>query len=364
MSEHLTATAPLPLRPELIGKEPYGAPQLDVAVRLNTNENPHSPSAALADDIVAAVRDVVTDLNRYPDREATALRSSLADYLTATTGVAHTHADVWAANGSNEVLQQILHAFAGAGRTVLGFEPTYSMHHTIAESTGATYIAAPRDADYRIDAAAVVAAIERHRPDVTFVCTPNNPTGTSTPLETIEAIYDATEGIVVVDEAYIEFSTQPSAVHLLHGRRRLLVSRTMSKAFGFAGARVGYLAAAPEVVDALRLVRLPYHLSSLTQAIALAALRHRDELLATVDAVVGQRDRIARELSALGLTVAPTDANFVLFSAPDGDATGLWRRLVDAGVLIRDVGFADRLRVTAGTEAETTAFLAALRGLL
>lgn len=354
------ASGQLPVRPELIGKTPYGAPQLDVAVRLNTNENPHGPSAELVADILTAVRGVVGDLNRYPDREAAELRDRLADYLTATTGVPHTGAGVWAANGSNEVLQQTLSAFAGPGRKVLGFEPTYSMHRTISESTGAEYVSVPRHADYRIDTQAAVDAVNEHQPDAVFVCTPNNPTGTSTPLEAIERIYDATTGVVIVDEAYIEFSEQASAVHLLAGRPRLLVSRTLSKAFGFAGARVGYLSAAPEVVDVLRLVRLPYHLSMLTQAVAVAALAHRDELLATVSDVVRQRDRIARELTDLGISVTPTDSNFVLFAAP-GDATDLWDKLVADGVLIRDVSIEGQLRVTAGTEDETTAFLTALR---
>jgi histidinol-phosphate aminotransferase len=350
----------LPVRPELIGKTPYGAPQLDVAVRLNTNENPHGPSPSLIADMLAAARGVLAELNRYPDREAAVLREGLADYLHATTSVALGTENLWAANGSNEALQQVLQAFAGPGRSVLGFEPTYSMHRTIAESTGATYRAIERGPDFGIDTTRAVAAIEHHQPDVTFVCTPNNPTGTYTATETIEAIYDATAGIVIVDEAYIEFSTQPSATRLLTGRPRLLISRTLSKAFGFAGARVGYLAAAPEVIDALRLVRLPYHLSSLTQAVTVAALGHRDELLSTVAQVTAQRDRIVGELETLGLRVCPSDANFVLFTTP-GDASQLWRRLVERGVLIRDVGIPQHLRVTAGTERETTAFLDALR---
>jgi histidinol-phosphate aminotransferase len=205
------------------------------------------------------------------------------------------------------------------------------------------------------------------RPDVVFVTSPNNPTGTAVALETIEAIYDATSygqgraGVVVVDEAYAEFSRAgtPSALTLLPGRPRLIVSRTMSKAFGMAGLRLGYLAAAPAVVDALQLVRLPYHLSSLTQAAARTALAHTDALLATVDEVKAQRDRIVAALPGMGLTSVPSDANFVLFGH-FADAPGVWRALLDRDVLVRDVGLPGWLRVTAGTKEETDAFLTAL----
>jgi histidinol-phosphate aminotransferase len=273
---------------------------------------------------------------------------------------------VWAANGSNEVLQQLLQAFGGSGRTALGFTPSYSMHPIIAAGTGTGWVDGHRREDFTIDPGAAVAQLREVRPDVVFVTSPNNPTGTAVALDTITALYDATSyeggaGVVVVDEAYAEFARAgtPSALTLLEGRPRLVVSRTMSKAFGMAGLRLGYLAADAAVVDALQLVRLPYHLSSLTQAAALTALAHTDALLATVDAVKEQRDRIVAALPGLGLTSVPSDANFVLFGRfPDAPAA--WRALLDRDVLVRDVGLPGWLRVTAGTPEETDAFLTAL----
>jgi histidinol-phosphate aminotransferase len=335
----------LPVRDDLRGAVPYGAPQLDVAVRLNTNENPYPPPPEVVADLSAALAEAAADLNRYPDREAVALRTGLAGYL------GHVPEGTWAANGSNEVIQQLLQAFGGPGRTALGFEPSYAMHRLIALGTGTAWAAEPRAEDFTIRNAAE--AVARHRPDVTFLCSPNNPTGTAVPAATVEEVYDATDGMVVVDEAYAEFSHAPSAVALLPGRPRLVVTRTMSKAFALAGARVGYLAADPAVVDALRLVRLPYHLSALTQAAALTALRHRDALLAQVDALKAERDRL---VTALPRTV-PSDANFVLFGA----AAGTWQALLERGVLVRDVGLPGWLRVTAGRPEENDAFLHALR---
>jgi histidinol-phosphate aminotransferase len=347
------------LREDLRGQSPYGAPQLDVPVRLNTNENPHPPSAALAADIGAAVAEAAADLNRYPDREAHALRSDLAAYLSARTGQQLTSNEVWAANGSNEILQQLLQAFGGPGRTALGFEPSYSMHRLIALGTSTGWTPAHRAADFTLSAARVAAVVAETKPDVTFLCSPNNPTGTALDLDVVEAAYEAAGGLVVVDEAYAEFSSRPSAVALLPGRPRLVVTRTMSKAFAFAGARVGYVAADKAVVDALRLVRLPYHLSALTQAAARAALARSDELLAGVDDVKVQRDRIVTELRGLGLTVVDSDANFVLFGVFP-DQARVWQELLDRGVLVRDVGLAGWLRVTAGTDHEVSAFLDAV----
>ena len=335
----------IPLRPDLAGWAPYGAPQLDdVPVRLNTNENPFPPPPEVLDDLRAAL---TGDLNRYPDREALALREGLAAYL------GHTPEGTWAANGSNEVLQQLLQAFGGAGRTALGFEPSYSMHALIARATGTAWAAAPRDPEtFELDADVAVAAVREHRPHVTFLCSPNNPTGNALPHAVIEAVYDATDGVVVVDEAYAEFSHLPSALALLPGRPRLVVTRTMSKAFALAGVRVGYLAADPKVVDMLRLVRLPYHLSVLTQTAARVALAHTATLLRYVDLLRSERDRL---VSSLDRTI-PSDANFVLFGAADGT----WQALLDRGVLVRDVGLAGWLRVTAGRPEENDAFLAAL----
>jgi histidinol-phosphate aminotransferase len=354
------------LRADLRGQSPYGAPQLDVAVRLNTNENPHPPSAELAAEIGAAATRVALELNRYPDRDAVALRTDLAAYLTRQTGLspeaALTTAQVWAANGSNEILQQLLQAFGGPGRQALGFEPSYSMHRLIALGTSTGWVPAQRAADFTLTPEAVAEAVKAADPAVVFLCSPNNPTGTALDLDVVEAAYSATRGLLVVDEAYAEFSSRPSAIELLPGRPRLVVTRTMSKAFAFAGARVGYLAADPAVVDAVQLVRLPYHLSALTQAAARAALARAAELLDSVEAVKAQRDRIVDELRAAGLTVIDSDANFVLFGGL-ADSRATWQQLLDAGVLVRDVGMTGWLRVTAGTEPETTAFLAAVAAL-
>ncbi len=361
-----TELGDLPLRDDLRGRRPYGAPQLDVPVRLNTNEN----SYPVPDDVVEALGKALgaelRSLNRYPDRDAVALRRDLADYLTGRHGHPLTLAQVWAANGSNEVLQQLLQAFGGAGRTALGFTPAYSMHPLIALGTGTDWVDGPRRADFGIDTGDALAAIATHQPDVVFVCSPNNPTGTAVDLDVLSAIATAAPGMVVVDEAYAEFARPgtPSALDLLAQFPRLVVTRTMSKAFALAGARLGYFAATPAVVDAVQLVRLPYHLSSLTQAAARAALGHADTLLATVDAIKVERDRIVGEVRAMGLRVADSDANFVLFGGfPDEDQQRLWQAMLERGVLIRDVGLTGWLRVTAGTPAETDAFLTALRSV-
>ncbi|HTL23652.1 MAG TPA: histidinol-phosphate transaminase [Mycobacteriales bacterium] len=353
----------LPVRDDLVGKTPYGAPQLPEAINLNVNENPYPPSPGLVADIASAVADAASRLNRYPDREAVALRTDLAAYLTRSTGVPLALEQVWAANGSNEVLQQVCQAFGGPGRVALGFEPSYSMHPLLAAGTATGWVAAPRAADFTLSVGAAVAAVREHRPAITFLTTPNNPTGTVTGLDVVAAVCDASDGVVVVDEAYAEFGSSPSAATLLADHPRLLVSRTMSKAFSGAGLRLGYLAASAEVVDVLRLVRLPYHLSALTQAAARAALAHTDELLGTVEAVKAQRDRMVDGVRALGLTVVPTEANFLLFGQFD-DPAATWQALLDRGVLVRDLssgpGLAGWLRVNAGTVEETSAFLDAL----
>jgi len=347
----------LPIRDDLRGKTPYGAPQKAVPVALNVNENTHPIPEDVAHDIVARVAAAIIGLNRYPDREFTELRTALAGYL----GHGLEPEQVWAANGSNEVLQHILQAFGGPGRTALGFAPTYSMYALLAAGTGTEWVAADRDDDFELSPETAVAAIERHDPDIVLLCAPNNPTGTPLSLDTVRAVADAARGIVVVDEAYFEFAEpgDPSALTLLEGRPRLLVSRTMSKAFAFAGARVGYLAGDPAAIDALRLVRLPYHLSALTQAAALGALAHADEMLAMVDEIRGQRERISRELAALGYRPYRSGANFVLFGGV-GDPHAVFEALLARGILIREIGLPGCLRVTAGTEAETTAFLEAM----
>ncbi|MFI7124276.1 histidinol-phosphate transaminase [Nonomuraea sp. NPDC050153] len=351
----------LPIRDDLRGKSPYGAPQIDVPVRLNTNENPYPPSPELVADLAEAVRASAGELNRYPDRDATALRADLAAYL----GHGLTTAQVWAANGSNEVLQQILQAFGGHGRTAIGFEPSYSMHPIITSGTSTEWIAAGREDDFSIDPGKATAAIEELQPDIVFLASPNNPTGTAQPLETIEAVLAAARGMVVVDEAYAEFAREgtPSALTLLPEHPRLIVTRTMSKAFAMAGTRLGYLAAHPAVVEALLLVRLPYHLSTLTQAAARVALRHRAELLGTVDALRRERDETVAWLRSKGLAVADSDANFVLFGRFP-DRRKVWEGLLERGVLIREVGPPQWLRVSIGTGEEMAAFRAALEGVL
>jgi histidinol-phosphate aminotransferase len=349
--------ADLPLRDDLRGRTPYGAPQLDVAVRLNTNENPYPPPPELVADLTAAAHAVAAELHRYPDRDAVALRQDLATYLTAATGVPLSSANVWAANGSNEVLQQIMQAFGGPGRRAVGFEPSYSMHPIIAAGTRTEWLPAPRRADFSVDVEAAAAVLRERAPDLTFLTSPNNPTGQSLEPDEVAALVEAAPGLVVVDEAYAEFSDRPSAISLLrtHGRK-LIVSRTMSKAFAFAGGRLGYLAAAPAVVDALQLVRLPYHLSSLTQAAARAALQHARATLGSVAQLRAERERVVAALLASGYDVVPSDANFVLFGR-FVDAPRAWRAFLDRGVLIRDVGIPAHLRVTVGTPEENDVFL-------
>lgn len=367
----MTSLGSLPLRDDLRDRSPYGAPVIDVPVRLNVNENSFAVPAEVTAEIHARIADITASLNRYPDREFSGLRDLLAGYLTGVVrgegaaDLAITPDMVWAANGSNEVLFHILQAFGGPGRTVLGFTPSYSMHPLITRSTGADWVEVPRGEGFAITAEAARRAIDEHDPDVVFLCTPNNPTGNRTPLDVIEAVCDAARGIVIVDEAYAEFAGPDfqSALALLPGRPRLVVSRTMSKAFAFAGARVGYAAADPALIDGLRLVRMPYHLSTLTQAAAEAALQHPDALLAGVHELSRQRDRMVEELRALGFDVIESDANFVLFSGVS-DPSLLWQRLVDRGVLIRDVGIPGSLRVNAGTPEETTAFLTAVGDIL
>lgn len=356
----MTSLDELPLRDDLRGLTPYGAPQAPLPVALNVNENTHPVPEAVVGDILDDVALALSDVNRYPDREFTALRHAFAEYL----GHDLTADWIWAGNGSNEVLQHIMQAFAGPGRTAFGFAPTYSMYPLITQGTGARWISGTRDDDYAITPEDAAAQVRDADPDVVLLCSPNNPTGTPLGLDVVEAVYAAARGVVIVDEAYHEFAPKDaaSALSLLPGRPRLAVSRTMSKAFAFAGARVGYLAADPAFIDALRLVRLPYHLSALTQAAATAALRNSDTMLRMVDEIVEQRDRITATLEALGYTPHPSWSNFVLFGGVD-DPKAVWQALYDRGVLIRDVGIPGHLRVTAGTEAETTAFLDALASI-
>jgi histidinol-phosphate aminotransferase len=354
-----------PLREELRGVAPYGAPQLPVPVALNVNENPYPPSASVVADIAAAVAEAATSLNRYPDREFTELRAGLAAYLAQESGADLVPEQIWAANGSNEVMLQVLQAFGGPGRTAISFAPTYSMYPEYARDAMTAWVAGRRHEDFSFDLDEARRLIEEHRPSVVLLPSPNNPTGTALPPDVVGELCELAPGVVVIDEAYAEFrrSGTPSALELLPQHRNLMVARTMSKAFALAGARLGYLAAAPELCDALRVVRLPYHLSAVTQAVASAALRHSEELLGRVEELRAERDRTVTWLREQGLEVAQSDANFVLFGRFE-DREALWQRLLDRGVLIRVTGPEGWLRVSIGTPEEMAAFRDALTASL
>ena len=357
---------PVP-RDGIAGAAPYGAPQLDVEHLLNVNENPYGPSPELAAAIGRAAAEAAVGLNRYPDREALELRAELGEYLAAESHVPAPDARaVWAANGSNEIMHQLLLAYGGPGRTALGFTPHYSMYPEYARDTFTDWVTAERGPapDFALSVEDVTAAITEHRPQIVVLTSPNNPTGTALGLDVVEAAARAlapTRGLLVVDEAYGEFRRDgvPSALTLLPEHPNLVVTRTMSKAFALAGARLGYLVADPAIVDTVRVVRLPYHLSAVTQAVARTALTHREELLGRVDELRSARDALAAHLSDRGHDVAPSDANFVLFrSFTDRDA--VFEALLERSVLIRAVGPAGWLRVSVGTPQDNTAFRTAL----
>jgi histidinol-phosphate aminotransferase len=355
----------LPLRETLRPMSPYGAPQVPAVAALNTNENPYSPSPALQKAITDAVAKVAVDLNRYPDRDATILRSKLADYINEQSGTNFSTENIWAANGSNEIIQSIFLAFAQG--SVLGFTPSYSMHPLIAKTTGAQWIDGKRNADFSLNTSDAVAEIIKHRPTLTFITTPNNPTGGAVTIDAIQTLADAAKevgGLLVVDEAYAEFSQEVSAVALIANNPHLIVIRTMSKAFAFAGARLGYLVSDSAVKDAMMIVRLPYHLSALTQAAAQVAIDHRAELLGGVSTLINARGEVVQALHDMGLTTITSSANFVLFSGFKQDAPQLWAALLEKGVLIRDVGLSGYLRVTIGNEAENQLFISALKELI
>jgi len=355
----------LPLRENLRSLSPYGAPQIPAEASLNTNENPYPPSAQLQAAITQAVSDLSWKLNRYPDRDAELLRSKLADYINGLSGTEFTFNNIWVANGSNEVIQSLFLAF-GEG-LALGFTPSYSMHGLIGKVSNTIWIDGFRNSDFTLETKDAIDQITLHKPALTFITTPNNPTGGSVALSEIAKIADTVKdvgGLLVVDEAYAEFSKEKSAVTLLAKNPHVLVVRTMSKAFAFAGARVGYLVSAPIVIDAMKIVRLPYHLSSITQVVAQAALDFKDELLSGVETLINSRESLIASLSSLGLTPVKSDANFILFTGFEQDAHELWSELLKKGVLIRDVGLSGHLRVTVGTEAENTLFISALKELI
>jgi len=344
---------------------PYGAPQVPAQASLNTNENPYSPSPALQKAITDAVAKVAADLNRYPDRDATVLRTKLADYINELSGTKLSADNVWAANGSNEIIQSIFLAFAQG--PVLGFTPSYSMHPLIAKVTGAEWIDGKRNPDFSLNTLDAIAEIQKNKPTLTFITTPNNPTGGAVTIDEIQLLADACKavgGLLVVDEAYAEFSQEKSAVTLIANNPHVLVIRTMSKAFAFAGARVGYLVSDVAVKDAMMIVRLPYHLSALTQAAAQVAIDHRAELLGGVATIIAARESVVQALHDMGLTTIPSSANFVLFTGFKQEAPQLWVALLEKGVLIRDVGLSGYLRVTIGNEAENQLFVSALKELI
>jgi histidinol-phosphate aminotransferase len=352
----------LPLRQNLRELSPYGAPQLPADAVMNTNENPYAPSPELAKAIAARVADVALTLNRYPDRDAVVLRTKLADFINGLSGTSFDSTNIWAANGSNEIIQSLFMAFGGG--TALGFTPSYSMHPLIAKVTQVQWLNGNRREDFSLDIDSAISQIQREKPALTFITTPNNPTGSSVTIEEIEKIAKATSGLLIIDEAYAEFSDEISAATLVKKYPHVVVIRTMSKAFAFAGVRLGYLVADPAVIDAMFLVRLPYHLSALTQAAAEVALDFKDELLGTVAQLRADRDRVAVQLAELGLTVIPSASNFLLFSGFTMPSAQLWQAMLDKGVLIRDVGLLGYLRVTIGNEAENTKFISTLAACL
>jgi histidinol-phosphate aminotransferase len=355
----------LPLRETLRPLSPYGAPQVPAVAALNTNENPYSPSPALQKAIADAVAKVAADLNRYPDRDATTLREKLAQYINEQSGTKFSTENIWAANGSNEIIQSIFLAFAQG--PVLGFTPSYSMHPLIAKTTGSQWIDGKRNADFSLNTSDAVAEIIKSKPTLTFITTPNNPTGGAVTIDAIQELADAAKqvgGLLVVDEAYAEFSQEASAVTLITNNPHVIVIRTMSKAFAFAGARLGYLVSDVAVKDAMMIVRLPYHLSALTQAAAQVAIDHRAELLSGVSTLISARAQVVKALHDMGLTTIQSSANFVLFTGFKQDSPQLWGALLEKGVLIRDVGLSGYLRVTIGNEAENQLFISALKELI
>lgn len=354
----------LPLREELQSLTPYGAPQIGDVTQLNTNENPFSLPKEVQEKILAQIKNVVAGLNRYPDRDAVRLRSKLAGYISAQSGLNFSVENIWAANGSNEILQTIFLACGGTGRTALGFTPSYSVHPLIARTTGTRWVEGSRKKDFSINAVEAIKEIQREKPSLVFLTTPNNPSGTSTPISIITQIAQAAGevgALLVVDEAYAEFSLEKSAVTLIGSMPHVLSSRTMSKAFAFAGVRVGYLVADPRVIDAALVTRLPYHLSALTQAAAEVAIDNSTLMQSGIDDLVSGRDLLVRGIEDAGWKALNSSANFILFSGFSKSSAEIWNEFLKRGILIRDVGLEGYLRVTVGTVAENQQFLAALQ---
>ena len=347
---------PFEVRDDLRDIPPYRAPQADAPVRLNTNECPWPPPPEFMRDL--AERAKTLDLNRYPDRDARAVREGLAKrHGWPAEGI-------WVANGSNEIIQTLLLTFGGPGRSLLLFEPTYAMHAHIARVTGTTVIAKEVAEPWTLDVETVAWGVSFEPPSVTFLCSPNNPTGNAHPQSIVRTALDSSTGLVVVDEAYGEFGGE-SATALLEGNERLAVIRSFSKSWRLAGARVGYLLAHPWLIEALQVARLPYHLSALTQACIEVALKHQTAVLSGVAEIVAERDRLAKELERVpSVEVFPSDANFILFRTP-WDGAKLWRALADEGVLVRDFSsvIPRALRVTVGTGDQNATFVETMRGV-
>lgn len=360
----------LPLRPELSAVQPYGAPQLEVPVCLNVNENPYSPSIEMVTAIKEAVVQAATGLNRYPDRDFPALRQKLAEYLLAESGVHLDKEQIWAGNGSNEVMMHLLSAYAGPGRTVLSTEYSYSMYPEYARNANSRFVEMPRRDDFQIDLSALLAGLVEYQPAVVLLANPNNPTGTAMTADEIKQILDqaattgpeeGTASLVVIDEAYGEFRREgmPSALEFLADYPHLVVTRTLSKSFGMAGLRLGYFAASKEVVYDMLRVRLPYHLSAVTQAAAQAALSFGQNQAQQLAKLRQRRDDLVQWLRGFGFTVPDSDGNFVLFG-PLSDDQQVFADLLAEGVLIRNVGPRGFLRATIGTAQEDARLRSAL----
>ena len=350
---------PVAVRRDLAELTDYHSPQVDVEVRLNVNESPFPPPDAWLAELREEMGRI--EFHRYPDRRASALRRALADFH----GVDATR--VFCANGSNEVLQCLLLAYGGAGRCAAVFEPTYALHRHIASLTATAVVTGWRGPDHRLELGAVEEVLSAARPTVTFLCSPNNPTGQAEPPAVVSAVLERAPGLVVVDEAYGQFAPV-SALELMAGAvpgaERLVVMRTFSKTWSMAACRLGYLVADPEVVAACERVALPYHLDAITQLAGRLALRHVGAMEARVALVNEERGRLAAALGALEVETWPSDANFILFRPLGRPATDVWNDLVAASVLVRDCstwpGLDNCLRVTVGTPDENDRFLAAL----
>ncbi|MGH2695209.1 MAG: histidinol-phosphate transaminase, partial [Actinomycetota bacterium] len=347
------------VREDLRDVSPYVSPQRPARHRMNTNESPYPPPKGLLEEVSERLRDVA--LNRYPDKDAVALFDALAQrWQWPREGL-------WIANGSNEVFLHLFLAYGGGGRSSLTFEPTYSLHTLIPKVCGTSTVQLPRGEDFRIDLGAAAESIRRKRPDFVIVCSPNNPSGGCEPLDAVRALAQEAPGLVVVDEAYGEFAESEDTVRpLLEAHPNVVLVKTFSKAWRLAGVRIGYMLGQPQIVEGIQRVRLPYHLSTLTQLFGETALRFESDTMQLVAAIKGERDRIAVELQAMGVKTFPSRANFVLFEVEDPD--GIFAALMERGVLVRNYsgyeGLQRCLRVTAGLPEETDAFLAAMKEAL